>query len=45
MTNKPQKKFIVLIRLPDGGMKNVIMYYRVRPGQLLEDGSKVVKVQ
>jgi|WetSurSiteA1Bulk_404760.scaffolds.fasta_scaffold132531_2 hypothetical protein len=45
MTTKPQRKFIVLIKLPDGSMKNVIMYYRVRPGSILEDGSKVVKIQ
>jgi hypothetical protein len=45
MSTKDQKKFIALIRLPNGNMKNIIVHFRVRPGSILEDGSKVIKVQ
>lgn len=45
MSKKEQRKFIALIRLPDGSMKNVVIHFRARPGSTLEDGSKVVKIQ
>jgi hypothetical protein len=45
MTNKPQKKFIVMVKRPDGTKETVIMKFRPRTGSELEDGSVVVKTQ